>query len=148
MTKPISSATQDDLDMKAPLLNPTFSGTIVGASKETANLANVDNTSGLNQSISNATQTALSDLIDYRQTMHYNRDQIHGIVADFLNCYTKEESYSSLALKANQATTYTKTEVDSSLALKANQTTTYTKTEVENNLVLQSNQTNIYQNRN
>ena len=38
------------------------------------NLANVDNTSDKNKPISNATQTALSDLIRYLQTMHYNKD--------------------------------------------------------------------------
>ena len=63
------------------------------------NFAKVDNTSGLNKPISNATQTALSDLIGYLQTVHYNRDEIDGILANFfLNCYTEVESDSNLTL--------------------------------------------------
>ena len=71
---------QGQLDLKAPLLNPTW--TVGGLSKEIVNLANVDNTSDLNKPISNATQTTLSDLIVYLQTLHYNRDEINGILAE------------------------------------------------------------------
>ena len=121
---------------KAPLNNPIFTGTVGGLSKDMVNLAKAENTRDLSKPISNATQTALSDLIGYLQTVHYNKDEINGLIADFfLNYYCKQDSDSSLALKANQSTTYTKTEVDDSLALKANQSTTYTKTVIEKNII-------------
>ena len=53
---------QDQLNLKAPLYNPTCSGTVGVLSREMCNLANVDNTSGLNKPISSATQTALSNI--------------------------------------------------------------------------------------
>ena len=58
-SKPISNATQDDLDLKAPLLSPKFSGTVGRRFKEMVNSANVDNTSALSKPISIATQDAL-----------------------------------------------------------------------------------------
>ena len=51
---------QDQLSLMAPLLNPTFSGTVAGHSKEMVTLPNVDNTSGLTKPISTATQLALN----------------------------------------------------------------------------------------
>ena len=47
------------------------------------------------------------------------------------NAYTKTETDTALAGKANSSTTYTKTQVDAALNLKANVATTYTKTEVD-----------------
>jgi hypothetical protein len=44
---------------KAPLANPTFTGTINGITKSMVGLSNVDNTSDTNKPISSATQTAL-----------------------------------------------------------------------------------------
>lgn len=58
-SKPISSATQEALDSKAPLNSPTFTGTVAGISKSMVGLANVDNTSDENKPVSSATQTAL-----------------------------------------------------------------------------------------
>ncbi len=68
--KPVSSATQTALDLKANLASPTFTGTVTiptGASitapnglvKGDVGLGNVDNTSDVNKPISTATQTAL-----------------------------------------------------------------------------------------
>ncbi len=57
--KPISTATQTALDLKAPLASPTFTGTVSGISKSMVDLGNVDNTSDLSKPISTATQTAL-----------------------------------------------------------------------------------------
>ena len=48
-----------DLDTKAPINNPTFTGTISGVTKAMVGLANVDNTSDLSKPISTATQTAI-----------------------------------------------------------------------------------------
>jgi hypothetical protein len=47
------------LSLKAPLANPTFTGTVSGITKSMVDLANADNTSDANKPISNATQTAL-----------------------------------------------------------------------------------------
>ena len=59
LNKPISTATQTALDLKAPINNPTFTGTVGGITKSMVGLGNVDNTSDLNKPISTATQTAL-----------------------------------------------------------------------------------------
>lgn len=42
--KPISSATQSALDLKAPLASPSFTGTVSGITKSMVGLGNVDNT--------------------------------------------------------------------------------------------------------
>lgn len=60
-THAISDVTslQTSLDAKAPLANPTFTGTVSGITKSMVGLGNVDNTSDANKPISTATQTAL-----------------------------------------------------------------------------------------
>ena len=57
--KPVSDDTQAALDLKAPLANPTFTGTVAGVTKTHVGLGNVDNTSDANKPVSTATQTAL-----------------------------------------------------------------------------------------
>ena len=57
--KPISAATQTALDLKAPLNNPTFTGTVGGITKSMVGLGNLDNTSDANKPVSTAVQTAL-----------------------------------------------------------------------------------------
>jgi hypothetical protein len=57
--KPVSTATQTALDLKADLASPTFTGTVSGITKAMVGLGNVDNTSDANKPISTATQTAL-----------------------------------------------------------------------------------------
>ena len=47
------------LDLKAPLANPTFTGTVAGVTKAHVGLGNVDNTTDANKPVSNATQAAL-----------------------------------------------------------------------------------------
>jgi hypothetical protein len=47
------------LDLKAPLANPTFTGTVSGVTKSHVGLGNADNTSDTAKPISTATQTAL-----------------------------------------------------------------------------------------
>jgi hypothetical protein len=49
--------------LKAPLANPTFTGTVNGITKTMVGLGNVDNTSDLNKPISTATQTALQNAL-------------------------------------------------------------------------------------
>lgn len=57
--KPISTAQQTALNLKAPLASPTFTGTVSGITKSMVGLGNVDNTSDVNKPVSTAVQTAL-----------------------------------------------------------------------------------------
>ncbi len=57
--KPVSSATQTALDLKAPFASPTFTGTVSGVTKAHVGLGNVDNTSDVNKPVSTAQQSAL-----------------------------------------------------------------------------------------
>ena len=56
----INTNLQDQLNLKAPSDNPTFTGTVTGITKSMVGLDNVDNTSDLSKPISTATQTALN----------------------------------------------------------------------------------------
>jgi len=58
-SKPVSTATQTQLDLKAPIASPTFTGTVSGITKAMVGLGNVDNTSDANKPVSTAQQTAL-----------------------------------------------------------------------------------------
>ncbi|MEY4308288.1 MAG: hypothetical protein RL422_491 [Bacteroidota bacterium] len=49
-----------DLNLKAPIASPTFTGSVSGITKSMVGLANVDNTTDLSKPISTATQTALN----------------------------------------------------------------------------------------
>jgi len=49
-----------DLGLKAPLANPSFTGTVSGITKAMVDLANVDNTSDVDKPVSSATQTELN----------------------------------------------------------------------------------------
>ena len=76
LNKPISTATQTALNLKAPLASPTFTGTVSGITKAMVGLSNVDNTSDANKPISTATQTALNakeDSITAGTTSQYFR---------------------------------------------------------------------------
>jgi hypothetical protein len=59
INKPISTATQTALNLKANLASPTFTGTVSGITKAMVGLSNVDNTTDDAKPISTATQTAL-----------------------------------------------------------------------------------------
>lgn len=58
--KPISTAAQNALNLKAPLASPTFTGTVAGVTKAHVGLGNADNTSDANKPVSTAQQTALN----------------------------------------------------------------------------------------
>jgi hypothetical protein len=60
LNKPVSTATQTALNLKADLASPTFTGTVSGITSSMVGLGNVDNTSDLNKPVSTATQTALN----------------------------------------------------------------------------------------
>uniref|UniRef100_A0A6C0I3N5 Peptidase S74 domain-containing protein n=1 Tax=viral metagenome TaxID=1070528 RepID=A0A6C0I3N5_9ZZZZ len=57
--KPVSTATQNALDLKAPLLNPAFLGTVTGITATMVGLSNVDNVADVNKPVSTATRNAL-----------------------------------------------------------------------------------------
>jgi hypothetical protein len=56
----VTSDIQDQLDDKAPLASPTFTGTVGGITSAMVGLGSVDNTSDVGKPISTATQTALN----------------------------------------------------------------------------------------
>lgn len=56
--KPVSTAQQAALDLKAPLASPTFTGTVTGVSKTAVGLSNVDNTSDAGKPVSTAQAAA------------------------------------------------------------------------------------------
>lgn len=58
--KPVSTATQTALDLKAPLASPAFTGTPTGITKTHVGLNLVDNTSDAAKPVSTAQQTALN----------------------------------------------------------------------------------------
>ena len=55
----VTSAIQTQINAKAPIASPTFTGTVSGVTATHVGLGNVDNTSDANKPISTATQTAL-----------------------------------------------------------------------------------------
>ena len=55
----VTSAIQTQINDKAPLASPTFTGTVSGVTATHVGLGNVDNTSDANKPVSTATQTAL-----------------------------------------------------------------------------------------
>lgn len=55
----VTSAIQTQIDSKAPLANPTFTGTVSGVTKAMVGLGNVDNTADADKPVSTAAQTAL-----------------------------------------------------------------------------------------
>lgn len=58
--KPVSSAAQTALNLKADLAGPTFTGTVSGITATMVGLGNVTNTSDANKPVSTAQQTALN----------------------------------------------------------------------------------------
>jgi len=62
--KPVSTAQQTALDLKANIASPTFTGTVSGIDKTMVGLGNVDNTSDLDKPVSTATTTAIGNAID------------------------------------------------------------------------------------
>jgi hypothetical protein len=55
----VTSSIQTQLNDKAPLASPTFTGTVSGVTKSHVGLGNVDNTTDANKPVSTATQSAL-----------------------------------------------------------------------------------------
>ena len=55
-----ATTVQNQIASKAPLANPSFTGTVSGITKSMVGLGNVDNTADTDKAISSATQTALN----------------------------------------------------------------------------------------
>jgi hypothetical protein len=60
----ITTATQTELDLKAPLANPTFTGTVAGVTKTHVGLGNVDNTADADKPVSTAQASAIATAKD------------------------------------------------------------------------------------
>lgn len=75
--KPVSTAQQTALDLKAPLASPAFTGTPTGITKSHVGLGNVDNTADSAKPVSTAQQTAL----DGKQPLDTDLTQISGITS-------------------------------------------------------------------
>jgi hypothetical protein len=60
VNKPVSTAQQNALNLKAPLASPTFTGTVGGITSAMVGLGSVDNTSDVNKPVSTAQQNALN----------------------------------------------------------------------------------------
>jgi hypothetical protein len=56
----VTSSIQTQLDSKAPIDSPTFTGTVAGVTKSMVGLSNVDNTSDVNKPVSTATQVLIN----------------------------------------------------------------------------------------
>jgi hypothetical protein len=93
----------NEINLKANIESPTFTGTVKGITKEMVGLTNVDNTSDLDKPISTATQTALD--------LKANTADVTAALN--LKANTADVN-TALALKANTA------DVTTALNLKAN----------------------------
>ena len=58
--KPVSTAQQAALNLKAPLASPTFTGTVSGITKSMVGLGNVDNTADSAKPVSTAQAAAIA----------------------------------------------------------------------------------------
>lgn len=70
MAKPVSTAQRAELDLKAPLASPTFTGTVGGISAFMVGLGNVDNTSDADKPVSMAQLAALNAKANDDATVH------------------------------------------------------------------------------
>lgn len=109
----ITTATQTALDLKAPLANPTFTGTVSGVTKSMVGLGNVDNTSDTDKPVSTAQASAIATAKS--EAIADATSQVNAVIASApaaLN--TLDELAAALGDDANFATTVT-----NSLAAKA-----------------------------
>jgi len=130
--KPVSTATQTALNLKANIASPTFTGTVSGITKSMVGLGNVDNTSDANKPVSTAqaaADTAVANTAASDATTKANAAQAAAIassntytdgkVSDLINgapgaLDTLNEIAEALGDDANYASTIT-----NALALKA-----------------------------
>jgi hypothetical protein len=111
--KPVSTAQQSALDLKAPLASPAFTGTPTGITKAHVGLGNVDNTADSAKPVSSAQQTAL----DGKQPLDSDLTTIAGLTAT---------TDSFLQAKSSAWTTRTPAQVKTDLAIVAGDITSGT----------------------
>ena len=102
----ITAATQTALDLKAPLANPTFTGTVAGVTKAHVGLGNVDNTADSAKPVSTAQATAIATAKS--EAIADATAQVNAVIASApaaLN--TLDELAAALGDDANFATTVT-----------------------------------------
>jgi hypothetical protein len=107
-----------DLAAKAPLANPTFTGTVNGITKSMVGLGSVDNTADTAKPISTATQTAL----DLKANL--NSPTFTGTVSGITKSMVGLGSVDNTADSAKPVSTATQTALDAKLA-SATAATTY-----------------------
>ncbi len=95
--KPVSTATQTTLELKAPIISPTFTGTVGGITKTMVGLPNVDNTTDAGKPISTATQTTLDNKVNKTDT------------ATMLSTYLRKADTASLSNRIDLKLTKTDT---------------------------------------
>jgi uncharacterized protein (TIGR02145 family) len=89
---------RNGLNAKAPINNPTFTGTVSGIDKNMVGLGNVDNVSDANKPISTATQTALNNKVNISDTSDMLSNYKAGLnskvnisdTSDMLNPYLRK----------------------------------------------------------
>lgn len=78
--KPVSTAQQTALNLKANIASPTFTGTVGGITSTMVGLGNVNNTSDADKPVSTATQTALNQKAN-ESHVHSTDDITSGTIA-------------------------------------------------------------------
>ena len=102
----ITTATQTALDLKAPLANPTFTGTVAGVTKAHVGLGNVDNTADSAKPVSTAQATAIATAKS--EAIADATAQVNAVIASAPSALnTLDELAAALGDDANFATTVT-----------------------------------------
>lgn len=78
----LSYVTKGNLDLKANLASPTFTGTVSGISSSMIGLGNVNNTSDASKPVSTATQTALNLKLDIANPIYTGKLSLTAITAN------------------------------------------------------------------
>lgn len=119
--KPISSATQTALNLKANLNSPAFTGTPTGITKAHVGLGNVDNTADSAKPISTAQAAALAA----------KADLVGGVIPDaqlpplaILDTFVVASQAAMLALTAQKGDVAVRTDINQTFRLTANPAST------------------------
>jgi hypothetical protein len=101
-----TSSVQDQLDAKAPIADPIFTGTVSGVTKAMVGLGNVDNTSDADKPVSTAQATAIETAKS--EAIADATAQVNAVIASAPAALdTLEELAAALGDDANFATTVT-----------------------------------------